>query len=190
MSGEVDKKKVPLALAALGVVFGDIGTSPLYAYQTALWELKHLDRAGVLGIASLIIWSLIIIVTFRYVFIVMRADYRGEGGVFALLAKLNEKLGKPHGFKLPLYALLLLFGAALLFGDGTITPAISVLSAMEGLEAIHPSLEAYIIPGTVGDSRSSLFGAAIRHGPAGNDLWLGDAALVPRHRDHGGYSGS
>jgi KUP system potassium uptake protein len=149
MSGEVDKKKLPLALAALGVVFGDIGTSPLYAYQTALWELKNPDRNGVLGIASLIIWSLIIIVTFKYVFIVMRADYRGEGGVFALLAKLNEKIGKPHGFKLPLYALLLLFGAALLFGDGTITPAISVLSAMEGLEAIHPSLEAYVIPGTV-----------------------------------------
>lgn len=150
MSVAVKKTNPALVLAALGVVFGDIGTSPLYSFQTALWQLREPDTAGVLGIPSLIIWSLLLLVTVKYVLIVMRADYHGEGGVFALLALLQEKLGKPQGLKLPFYMLLLLFGAALLFGDGTITPAISVLSAMEGLESVSPKLEQYIIPCTVG----------------------------------------
>lgn len=143
------KKNIPLALAALGVVFGDIGTSPLYAFQTALGALTHPGRDGVLGVASLIIWSLLLLVSGKYILIVMRADYRGEGGVFALLALLKKASPKITGLKLPLYAILLLFGAAMLYGDGTITPAISVLSAMEGLETIHPDFKAAVLPGTV-----------------------------------------
>jgi len=154
-----DKKNLPLALGALGVVFGDIGTSPLYAFETALGTVPHLGRAGVLGVASLIIWSLLLIVTLKYVFLVMRADYHGEGGVFALLALLQkqEKSKSTSGLRLPLYAILLLFGAALLFGDGTITPAISVLSALEGLEAVDPGFKAFIVPCTVAVLASLFF---------------------------------
>ena len=139
-----------LALAALGVVFGDIGTSPLYSFQTALWSIRNPDQSSVLGIVSLIIWCLLLLVTVKYMIVVMRADYHGEGGVFALLALLQERLESADRLKLPFYTLLLLFGAALLFGDGTITPAISVLSAMEGLESVNPKLEPLVIPGTVG----------------------------------------
>jgi KUP system potassium uptake protein len=141
-------RKLPaLALAALGVVFGDIGTSPLYTYETALNAVSGVDP---IGVASLIVWSLLLIVTLKYVGIVMRADYRGEGGVFALLALLKQKSGPARGMRLPAYVLMLLFGAALLYGDGTITPAISVLSALEGLEAVHPGLKSAVIPATVG----------------------------------------
>ncbi len=150
MPAASDKKNLPLALAALGVVFGDIGTSPLYAFETALDAVPHPDHNAVLGVVSLIIWSLLLIVTLKYVLIVMRADYHGEGGVFALLALLQQKEKKKvFGLKLPFYSLLLLFGAALLFGDGTITPAISVLSALEGLEAVDPGFSKFIIPATV-----------------------------------------
>ena len=146
----VKKSMTFLALAALGVVFGDIGTSPLYSFQTALWSIRGPDQSSVLGIASLIIWCLLLLVTVKYMFVVMRADYHGEGGVFALLALLQERLERADRLKLPFYTLLLLLGAALLFGDGTITPAISVLSAMEGLESVNPKLVPFVIPGTVG----------------------------------------
>lgn len=151
MAVALDKKNLPLALGALGVVFGDIGTSPLYAFETALGAVPHLDRSGVLGVVSLIIWSLLLIVTLKYILLVMRADYHGEGGVFALLALLqhSEKNKRAQGLKLPIYSILLLFGAALLFGDGTITPAISVLSALEGLEAVDPGFKDFIVPCTV-----------------------------------------
>jgi KUP system potassium uptake protein len=138
-----------LALAALGVVFGDIGTSPLYTYQTALAGLHPATSEDAIGVASLIVWSLLIIVTLKYVCVVMRADYHGEGGVFALLALLKEKLPSVPGPGLRGYAVMLLFGAALLYGDGTITPAISVLSAMEGLEAVKVDLKPIVIPATV-----------------------------------------
>src|SRR6267142_6537419 len=136
----VKKSMTFLALAALGVVFGDIGTSPLYSFQTALWSIRDPDQSSVLGIASLIIWRMLLLVTVKYMFVGMRADYHGEGGVFALLALLQERLARADRLKLPFYTLLLLLGAALLFGDGTITPAISVLSAMEGLESVNPKL--------------------------------------------------
>jgi KUP system potassium uptake protein len=144
-----DKKNIPLAVAALGVVFGDIGTSPLYAFETALRALGEPSPHLVLGVASLIIWTLLLIVSLKYILVVMRADYHGEGGVFALLALL-QNARRNSRLKLPFYVLLLLFGAALLFGDGTITPAISVLSAMEGLEAVNPGLAPLILPCTVG----------------------------------------
>ncbi len=145
-----DKKNLPLALAALGVVFGDIGTSPLYAFETALEAAGPLRPAIILGVASLIIWSLLLIVTFKYVLVVMRADYHKEGGVFALLALLQqEDRTSSSRLKIPLYVMVLLFGAALLFGDGTITPAVSVLSALEGLEAINPKFTPLVVPCTV-----------------------------------------
>lgn len=150
MPDRAEKKQIPLALAALGIVFGDIGTSPLYAFETALAAVPSPGANEVLGVASLIIWSLLLIVTFKYVTVVMRADFHKEGGVFALLALLQQR-DRDHNtrIKLPLYVLVLLFGAALLFGDGTITPAVSVLSALEGLEAINPRFEPLVIPCTV-----------------------------------------
>ncbi|PTX93889.1 potassium transporter Kup [Spartobacteria bacterium LR76] len=149
MPADPAQRKLPLALAALGVVFGDIGTSPLYTFETALDAVSPISRAEVLGVASLIVWSLLLIVTLKYVFLVMRADYHKEGGVFALLALLRSKDSRSDTLKLPFYILLLLFGAALLFGDGTITPAISVLSALEGLEAVNPDFKTLVVPVTV-----------------------------------------
>jgi KUP system potassium uptake protein len=149
MTDRAQSAKWTTSLAALGVVFGDIGTSPLYAFETALATLEHPGADGVLGVVSLILWSLILIVTVKYVFLVMRADYRGEGGVFALLALLNRRGGQAADLRLPVVTVLLLFGAALLFGDGTITPAISVLSALEGLEAVNPAFQRWVVPGTV-----------------------------------------
>lgn len=149
MESAKEKRNLGLSLAALGVVFGDIGTSPLYAFETALAAVANPTADSVLGVASLILWSLIILVTVKYILVVMRADYHGEGGVFALLALLGKKQASPSVMKLPFYVLMLLFGAALLFGDGTITPAISVLSALEGLEAVHPDLKPFVVPGTV-----------------------------------------
>lgn len=145
-----EKRNLPLALAALGVVFGDIGTSPLYAFETALGVVGPLNFNAIVGVVSLIIWSLLLIVTFKYVLIVMRADYHKEGGVFALLALLQQNDRKSSSsLKIPIYVLVLLFGAALLFGDGTITPAVSVLSALEGLEAINPKFQHLVVPCTV-----------------------------------------
>ncbi len=149
MSAASEQRKLPLALAALGVVFGDIGTSPLYTFETALSAVSPISKVEVLGVASLIVWSLLLIVTLKYVFLVMRADYHKEGGVFALLALLRTKESRSDLLRLPFYILLLLFGAALLFGDGTITPAISVLSALEGLEAVNPDFKQLVVPATV-----------------------------------------
>lgn len=150
MSGGADKKTAAAALAALGVVFGDIGTSPLYTYGTALGALGGAGSGHAVGVASLILWSLLILVTFKYVGLVMRADYHGEGGVFALLSLLKQKIPSGTGLHVPGYVVMLLFGAALLYGDGTITPAISVLSAIEGLEAVDPALKPAVVPITVG----------------------------------------
>jgi KUP system potassium uptake protein len=139
-----------LVVSALGVVFGDIGTSPLYAFQTALNASAGTGPEASLGVASLIIWSLLALVTGKYVLLVMRADYKGEGGIFALLALLGNKNTPSHRLRLPFFILLLMFGAALLYGDGAITPAISVLSAVEGLEGFAPRLTAFVLPITVG----------------------------------------
>lgn len=135
-----------MSLAALGVVFGDIGTSPLYTFHVIFQNPICHGRNFPLGVASLIIWSLIAIVTFKYVFLVMKADYRGEGGIFALLAFLNTRNKLMEKFRLPILTLLLLLGASFLYGDGAITPAISVLSAIEGLEGVYPSLTHLILP--------------------------------------------
>ena len=129
-----------LCLGALGVVFGDIGTSPLYTMKECMAHLPAgVDRtAGVLGVLSLIFWVLILVVSVKYIWYVMRADNHGEGGIFALLALLSmgKERSRKHG--LGAAVIMILVGAALLFGDGIITPAISVLGAAEGLTAISP----------------------------------------------------
>ena len=139
-----------LALTALGVVFGDIGTSPLYAFQVALTGIGHPNptAAEVLGIVSLILWALMAMVSLKYVIFVLRADNDGEGGILALLSLVAaDKVA--NGAKLPILVLIGVIGASLLYGDGVITPAISVLSAMEGLKLVAPSFEIFIVPATI-----------------------------------------
>jgi KUP system potassium uptake protein len=134
-----------LCLTALGVVFGDIGTSPLYAFRACFSREIGLPRdpATVYGVLSLIVWSLILIVSVKYVLVIMRLDNHGEGGILALIALLLQKKRRS------LLILLGLFGAALLYGDGIITPAISVLSAVEGLEIALPELRYVVVPATL-----------------------------------------
>ena len=139
-------QQAALALAALGVVYGDIGTSPLYAMKE-VFAGNHpiaMERANVLGSLSLFFWALIIIVAVKYVIFIMRADNRGEGGIMALTSLALRSTESPRlagGM-----AALGLFGAALFYGDGVITPAISVLSAVEGLEVAAPALRPYVLP--------------------------------------------
>ena len=136
-----------LIVAALGVVFGDIGTSPLYVLKLSI-EASTEGGVGIIssvyGVLSLITWSLIIVVSIKYVFIIMRAHNHGEGGVFALTALLIRKVGKKPNTKW-IITILGCIGAALFFGNSIITPAISVLSAVEGLKILSPKLEPYII---------------------------------------------
>jgi KUP system potassium uptake protein len=136
---------VGLSLSALGIVFGDIGTSPLYTLKTVLnLTGANPDAATTLGALSLILWTLFVVTTIKYVNFAMRIDNDGEGGIIALLALLGVK--KQHR---PAIVAAGLFGAALIYGDGTITPAISVLSALEGMEQIAPSLQPYVLPASV-----------------------------------------
>ncbi len=140
-----------LVLGALGVVFGDIGTSPLYTFQECLHH-PHLDvsAANIYGVVSLLFWSLTLVVTLKYVALLMLADNRGEGGIMALVTLLpREYRSAPKG-RIAFVSVLVIAGAALLFGDGVITPAISVLSAMEGLGIANEGLKPYIVPLTVG----------------------------------------
>jgi KUP system potassium uptake protein len=138
--------KAALCIGALGVVFGDIGTSPLYALRESIQHLPPEDRVtGVLGVLSLIFWALMLVVSWKYLTFVTRADNRGEGGVFALLARGRiEVVGKKWGVSAG--ALLILFGACMLCGEGVITPAVSVLSAAEGLTLIEPAAKPYVVP--------------------------------------------
>ena len=147
--GKVRPLTTTAMLGVLGVVYGDIGTSPLYALRAALlhFSADGVERWEILGILSLIVWSLILTVTVKYVFFVLRADNRGEGGILALMALAQRCVGTDRGRWI--VALIGIVGACLFFADGTITPAISVLSAMEGLKIISPQFEAVIIPGAV-----------------------------------------
>lgn len=152
-----DKPQTPryvamLSLAALGVVYGDIGTSPLYAMRESF--LAHagisVGEENVLGVLSLIFWSLMIVISLKYLAFVMRADNNGEGGILALTALIVPKHHRGLRQSRRVLILIGLFGTALLYGDGMITPAISVLSAVEGLEIATPVLEPYIIPVAIG----------------------------------------
>lgn len=144
-SQQAGKRAAFLVLAALGVVYGDIGTSPLYALRecfsgTHAIEVTH---ANVLGILSLIFWSLVVTVSIKYLLFVMRADNQGEGGILALVALVRSKIGeRAHATLIAIG----LFGAALLYGDGMITPAISVLSAVEGLRIATDLFEPFVVP--------------------------------------------
>ena len=143
--GRITGSTWALALTALGVVFGDIGTSPLYTLTTVLnLTGAHPAPEVVLGALSLILWTLIIVTTVKYVNIAMRIDNDGEGGIIALMSLLGIKTHRR-----PLIVAVGLFGAALIYGDGAITPAISVLSALEGLNIALPALQPYVLPAAV-----------------------------------------
>jgi len=144
---------LPIAttMGALGVVYGDIGTSPLYALKEAAKAAAHgspLTHDAVLGVASLILWALILIISLKYAWLILRADNRGEGGIVALLALLHARHAAPGTWRAQLLVVGLI-GAALLYGDGAITPAISVLSAIEGLKVDTPSLTPVVVPLTI-----------------------------------------
>ncbi len=136
-----------LTLGALGVVYGDIGTSPLYSLKEAFNETSHImtvDKVNVYGVCSLAFWALIIIISVKYLMFVMRADNKGEGGILALTALVMPKTGSAR--KAGILVALGVFGTSLLYGDGVITPAISVLSAVEGLEHVSTSFNDWVIP--------------------------------------------
>ena len=152
-SNPTGKRLRLLTLTALGVVYGDIGTSPLYALQECFKAEYGLapTSANVYGVLSLIVWALISIVAIKYIVFILRADNNGEGGILALLALIfqEEREDGMSKSKLALYTALGLFGAALLYGDGVITPAISVLGAMEGLKVGAPAFERFVVPATM-----------------------------------------
>jgi len=136
-----------LVVGALGVVYGDIGTSPLYAFREAFTEKAHVlevDQINVFGVCSLAFWALVMIISIKYLYFVMKADNHGEGGILALTSLVMKRKGSVA--KAGLLVSLGVFGTALLYGDGIITPAISVLSAVEGLNEVSTSFEAWIIP--------------------------------------------
>src|SRR5258707_1616722 len=150
-SGHLSPIPTAATIGALGVVYGDIGTSRLYALKEAAKAATHggpLTEAAVLGVVSLILWALILIISLKYALLILRADNRGEGGIVALLALLSARNAKPGTWRAQLLVVGLV-GAALLYGDGAITPAISVLSAIEGLKVDAPSLAPAVVPITV-----------------------------------------
>ena len=163
-----------LAFASVGVVCGDIGTSPLYALREALTHAggPGVSDAEVIGIVSLLIWAIFIVVTVKYIIFVLQADNRGEGGTLALMALAQKAFGRRSTF----IFLLGVIGAALFTGDAMITPAISVLSAVEGLKLVTPLFEPYVIAITV-VILCSLF-MVQRHGTAGVARWFGPIMLV------------
>ena len=138
-----------LTVAALGIVYGDIGTSPLYTMREALGEngVLPLTEASVLGVLSLIFWALFLVVTLKYVIVILRADNRGEGGILALASLAHRAVAPRRSRTVVMLAML---GAALFYGDGLITPAISVLSAIEGLKVATPLFEPYVVPIALG----------------------------------------
>ncbi len=145
--GHGPAKLLTLALGSVGVVYGDIGTSPLYAFREALHHTAAagLTRAEVTGVVSLLIWALTIVVTLKYVLFVMQADNRGEGGTLSLVALARGAIGRKSSFVFVIGVL----GASLFYGDAVITPAISVLSAVEGLKLVTPAFDQAVVPITI-----------------------------------------
>lgn len=166
-----------LTVAAIGIVYGDIGTSPLYTLKE-VFSKEHglpLNEANLLGVISLILWGLTLVVSVKYVSLILRADNRGEGGIMALVALALASVTVKSRWYQPL-ALIGLVGAALFFGDGVITPAISVLSAMEGLEVATPALQPYVVPLTV-VILVALYSVQ-KKGTAGIGRWFGPIVLA------------
>lgn len=174
-SEDSPRKLAPLTLAALGVVYGDIGTSPLYAVRECFYSEYGVapTEANVLGVLSLVFWSLILVISVKYLVFVLRADHYGEGGILALMELVRRPL---RGRTRTAVMALGLFGAALLYGDGMITPAISVLSAIEGLEVATPVFQPYVVPITIG-ILGALF-AVQRLGTGGVGIVFGPVMLV------------
>jgi len=166
-----------LTIAALGIVYGDIGTSPLYTMKTIFSSeyMLELTRANLLGVISLIVWGLTIVVTLKYVTLILRADNQGEGGIMALLSLALSSVTRSSRLYVPLM-IIGLFGAALFFGDGVITPAISVLSAIEGLDIATPAFHPYVVPLTVGVLIALYL--VQRHGSSGIGRWFGPIMFV------------
>lgn len=176
-SGRPKNKLVALTVAAIGVVYGDIGTSPLYTVKT-VFSKEHglaLNEPNLLGIVSLIVWGLMIIVSLKYVTLILRANNHGEGGAMALMALALSSVTQKSRWYFPLM-LIGLFGAALFYGDGVITPAISVLSAVEGLEVATPAFKPYVVPLTV-VVLVALYMVQFK-GTAGIGKWFGPIMLV------------
>ncbi|HJV80238.1 potassium transporter Kup [Noviherbaspirillum sp.] len=166
-----------LTLAAIGIVYGDIGTSPLYTMKEVFSEVHGLplNPANILGVVSLIFWALTIIVSLKYVTLILRADNRGEGGIMALVALALSSIPARSRWFTPLM-MVGVIGAALFYGDGVITPAISVLSAIEGLEVATPAFKAYVVPLTI-IVLVALY-ALQSTGTAGIGKWFGPVMLV------------
>ncbi|WP_317204778.1 potassium transporter Kup [Janthinobacterium sp.] len=168
---------VALTLAAVGIVYGDIGTSPLYTLKT-VFTAEHglvLNPNNLLGVVSLIFWGLTLIISLKYVTLVLRADNRGEGGIMALMALALSSVNKLSRWNFPLM-LTGVFGATLFYGDSVITPAISVLSAIEGLEVATPALKTYVVPLTI-LVLVALY-AVQSHGTAGIGRWFAPIMLL------------
>eukprot|EP01030_Chromulinospumella_sphaerica_P016754 gene16754-16570_t len=168
-----------LALASAGVVYGDIGTSPLYAFKESIAHLKGpggaIAQADVIGVISLMLWALMVIVTLKYVLVLMRFDNRGEGGTLSLMAKVRKAGGRGAGAILVIGML----GAGLFFGDAILTPAISVLSAVEGLKVIEPlsgRIDPFVVP--IALAVLAVLFLVQRHGTTGIGRWFGPICLV------------
>ena len=171
------KGALALVIGAIGVVYGDIGTSPLYMLKTAFHGADALaaTQANVYGVLSTVFWVLIAVVTLKYITLIMRADNNGEGGILALTALVSRGMARHERRRWWLVGLGI-FGAAMFYGDGMITPAISVLSAVEGLEIITPALHPFIIWVTLAII-AVLFGIQ-RHGTASVGLFFGPVMLL------------
>jgi KUP system potassium uptake protein len=166
-----------LTLAAVGIVYGDIGTSPLYTLKT-IFDPTHglpLNTPNLVGIVSLIFWGLTMIVSLKYVTLVLRADNRGEGGIMALMALALNSVTRHSRWHFPLM-LIGVVGATMFYGDSVITPAISVLGAIEGLEVATPGLEKYVVPLTI--VVLLVLYSVQRHGTAGIGRWFGPVMLI------------
>jgi KUP system potassium uptake protein len=170
------KQMAALTLGAIGVVYGDIGTSPLYALKEVFAHGRlPLTPDNIMGILSLMFWTLTIIVSLKYVTLILRADNNGEGGLIAMLALASTAVADRPALRSKLL-LLGIFGTAIFFGDGVITPAISVLSAVEGLEVAAPGLKRYVVPITL-VVLTALF-IVQRHGTGGIGKFFGPITLV------------
>src|SRR5688500_18239827 len=169
-----------LSLGALGVVYGDIGTSPLYALKECFMPHHGHQLAvthnNVLGILSLITWSLILVISVKYLVFVLRADNRGEGGTLALLSLVRPRESQRRGKRRSVLIALGLFGAALLYGDGMITPAITMLSAIEGISVVTPVFAKAVVPLTV-MALVALF-AVQKHGTARVGMLFGPLMMI------------
>ncbi|MBK9116630.1 MAG: potassium transporter Kup [Betaproteobacteria bacterium] len=171
------KRTAALVVGAIGVVYGDIGTSPLYMLRTAFTgaHALALTPENVYGVLSVVFWALIVIVTLKYIMLIMRADNNGEGGILALTALVSRGLDRGHSRRWWLVGFGI-FGAAMFYGDGMITPAISVLSAVEGLEIITPALHPFVVPVTLAII-AGLF-AIQKHGTASVGMFFGPVMCV------------